>query len=116
MATRLAHLIKFVSNMDSAVAFHRDVLGLPLKFASPEWSEFVTGETTLALHPASKEHPAGSAMAGFQIDDLRAFYAKRDQLGIKFTSPPEVMHGTLLAHFIDLDGATCTIEEARKSR
>ena len=34
---------------DCAVRFYRNVLGLRLKFESPEWSEFVTGEMTLAL-------------------------------------------------------------------
>jgi len=34
-----------------AVKFYRDVLGLTVKFESPGWSEFATGETTLALHP-----------------------------------------------------------------
>ena len=46
---KLAYAIKFVADMDRAVAFHRDVLGLMLKFQSPGWSEFLTGETTLAL-------------------------------------------------------------------
>ena len=45
--------------MDKAVKFYRDVVGLTLKFESPGWSEFVTGETTLALHPASEKNPAG---------------------------------------------------------
>ncbi len=49
---RLDYAIKFVGDMDSAVEFYRDALGLPLKFQSPFWSEFETGETTLALHPA----------------------------------------------------------------
>ena len=110
MTIKLSHLIKFVADMDKAVAFHRDVLGLKLKFASPEWSEFATGETTLALHPASSDHPAGSAMAGYWTDDLKAFYAKRDQLGVTFTSPPTQTHGALMAHFRDIDGALCTIE------
>jgi catechol 2,3-dioxygenase-like lactoylglutathione lyase family enzyme len=44
--------MEFVSEMGTAVNFYRDVLGLQLKFESPGWSEFVTGETTLALHPA----------------------------------------------------------------
>ncbi len=51
---KLSYVIKFVGDMDRAVKFYRDVLGLPLKFESPGWSEFATGETTLALHPASK--------------------------------------------------------------
>ena len=48
-------MIKFVADMDKAVKFHRDMLGLKVKFESPGWSEFVTGETTLALHPASEK-------------------------------------------------------------
>ena len=59
MPPKLAYAILFVSDMDRAVTFYRDTLGLPLKFQSPGWSEFVTGKTTLALHPASAENPAG---------------------------------------------------------
>jgi lactoylglutathione lyase len=51
--TQLKYVIKFVADMEKAVKFYRDTLGLPLKSQSPGWSEFVTGETTLALHPAS---------------------------------------------------------------
>ena len=39
----LKYVIKFVADMDRTVKFYRDVLGLPLKFQSPGWSEFVTG-------------------------------------------------------------------------
>jgi len=53
--------------MDNAVKFHRDVLGLQLKFQSPGWSEFVTGETTLALQPASDKNPAGKVELGFTV-------------------------------------------------
>jgi lactoylglutathione lyase len=57
--TQFKYAIKFVADMDKAVKFYRDVLGLKVKFESPRWSEFVTGETTLALHPASDKNPAG---------------------------------------------------------
>ena len=51
---KLTYVMKFVSNMDDAVNFYRDTLGLPLKSQSPGWSEFATGSTVLALHPASE--------------------------------------------------------------
>ena len=35
MANKLSYVIKFVADMDRAVAFYRDTLGLPLKFQSP---------------------------------------------------------------------------------
>jgi hypothetical protein len=40
------YVIKFVADMNNAVKFYRDSLDLQLKFESPGWSEFVTGETT----------------------------------------------------------------------
>jgi catechol 2,3-dioxygenase-like lactoylglutathione lyase family enzyme len=47
--TRLRYAIKFVADMEKAVKFYHDVLGLEGKFESPGWSEFVTGDTTLEL-------------------------------------------------------------------
>ena len=58
--TQLRYVIKFAANMVKAVKFHRDVLGLKVKFESPGWSEFVTGETTLGLHLASDKNLVGS--------------------------------------------------------
>jgi catechol 2,3-dioxygenase-like lactoylglutathione lyase family enzyme len=71
---KLQYVIKFVADMNKAVKFYRDVLGLQLKFESPGWSEFVTGETTLALHPASDKNPAGKVELGFTVADVEAFY------------------------------------------
>jgi catechol 2,3-dioxygenase-like lactoylglutathione lyase family enzyme len=106
---RLTHAIKFVADMDAGVAFYRDKLGLEPKFQSPFWSEFATGETTLALHPASEENPAGSVQLGFGADDLAGFYARRDDLGITFIQPPTDMHGTQIARFRDCEGAEVSL-------
>jgi catechol 2,3-dioxygenase-like lactoylglutathione lyase family enzyme len=102
---RLNYAIKFVAEMDKAVAFYRDALGLSPKFESPFWSEFDTGETTLALHPASAENPAGGVQLGFTVDSLADFYNRRDELGIAFSQPPHEVHGVHLAVFRDPDGA-----------
>ena len=72
---QLRYVIKFVYDMDKAVRFYRDALGLKLKFESPGWSEFSTGETTLALHPASDKNPAGKIELGFSVADVEAFIA-----------------------------------------
>ena len=70
MAIKLGYAIHFVADMNRAVAFYRDTVGLHLKFSSPEWSEFATGTTTLALHPASAENPAGTTHLGLHADDI----------------------------------------------
>src|SRR5207244_11008692 len=86
--TKLRYVIKFVADMNKAVKFHRDVLGLQLKFESPGWSEFVTGETTLALHPASDKNPAGKVELGFTVADVDAFYCDMMFKGVLFCMPP----------------------------
>lgn len=106
---RLTYVMKFVADMDKAVAFYRDVLGLPLRFQSPDWSEFETGGTTLALHRASAAHPAGSAQIGLGVDDIDAFYREKAAAGIVFTRPPTVEHGVKLADFVDSDGAEVSV-------
>lgn len=106
---QLTYAIKYVADMDRAVAFHRDVLGLPLKFQSSEWSEFATGDTTLALHAASEDKKAGTVELGFASDDLGGFHSKRDELGVEFTRPPTEMHGMHIAQIIDPDGAEISV-------
>jgi lactoylglutathione lyase len=108
----LNYAIKFVSDMDSAVAFYRDTLGLGLTFQSPFWSEFETGQTRLALHPASDENPAGSVQLGLGTADIDGFYAAGQAEGLVFTSPPTDMHGTRIARFRDLDGAEISVSQA----
>jgi len=105
MGTRLTYVIKFVADMDAAIAFHRDVLGLPVKFATPFWTELVTGETTLALHPATEDKPAGTVQVGFGVDDLAAFYAEKSAAGLEFTQAPRDQHGVKIAALRDCEGA-----------
>jgi len=100
---RLSYVMKYVSDMDKAVAFYRDTLGLTLKFQSPGWSEFATGETTLALHAASDKRPAGSAELGFSVDDLEKFHSEAVAKGVVFTRPPTAEHGVTLASFLDCE-------------
>ena len=107
----LRYVIKFVSQMDQAVSFHRDALGLPLKFQSPEWTEFDTGETTLALHLTDDTHAAGSCQLGFSTSALDAFFEEREKRGISFTMAPTNMHGQRIARFCDPDGAETSVSE-----
>src|SRR5246500_4310066 len=115
-STQLRYAIKFVADMDKAVKFYRDVLGLTLKFESPGWSEFVTGETTLALHPASDKNPAGKVELGFTVADVEAFYRDMSAKGGLFTMPPKKQDfGVVLAQFVDSEGALAVWARRRRS-
>ena len=107
---QLKYAIKFVADMDNAVKFYRDTLGLPLKFQSPGWSEFLTGETTLALHPASDKNPAGKVELGFTVADVEAFYRDISAKGVRFSMPPKKQDfGGVLAQFVDSEGTPCSV-------
>ncbi len=109
-ATQLRYVIRFVADMDKAVRFYRDVMGLPLKFESPGWSEFATGETALALHPASDKNPAGKVELGFTVPNVEAFYRDMSAKGVLFTMPPKKQDfGGVLAQFVDSEGAHCSV-------
>src|SRR3954447_16099670 len=96
---RLNYAIKFVSDMDAAVAFYRDTLGMTLLFQSPFWSEFDSGATKLALHPDCEENPAGIVQLGLAITDIDEFHAAGLANGLVFTRPPTEVHGTRIARF-----------------
>jgi predicted enzyme related to lactoylglutathione lyase len=110
VAAKLNYVIEFVGDMDRAVKFYRDTLGLPLKFQSPGWSEFSTGETTLGLHPASEKNAAGTVEMGFNVPDLQSFYEEMQSKGVKFLMAPKKQDfGGMLAQFEDSEGAFVSV-------
>jgi predicted enzyme related to lactoylglutathione lyase len=110
MTPRFTYAIHFVADMDRAVKFYRDTLGLALKFASPHWSEFSTGETTVALHPSSDRNPAGMTRLGFNVDDIHVFHKEMTAKGVQFTmAPAKQEFGGMLAEFVDAEGTRVTV-------
>lgn len=80
------YAIEFVADMTRAVTFYRDIVGLTLTFESPGWPRFSTGETTLALHPASDKNPPGQLdEMGFGAPDLHDFFNTMAAKGVAST-------------------------------
>jgi lactoylglutathione lyase len=112
MQAQLTYAIKFVLDMDKAVAFYRTTFGLTPRFTSPDWSEFETGATRLALHLTDDPQKAGSVQIGFTVPDLPRIYAARDDLGLTFSQAPFEEHGTLLSRVVDCEGAEVSLSGA----
>jgi lactoylglutathione lyase len=117
---KLDYIIIFVSDMQRSTEFYRDLLGLPLKFSSPGWTEFATGSTTIALHPARDavqsssqgQSPAGQAQLGFQVDDLDTVYTSLQAQGVEFSLPPKQQsEGGTVAVLHDPDGLGITLRQ-----
>lgn len=109
MTAVLSYAIKFVADMDAAIAFHVAQLGLKLRFGSPEWSEFDTGATTLALHRASDEHPDGSCQLGFRVEDVDMFCADVAARGVAIVQAPTDLHGQRIAKLRYPDGSEFSV-------
>jgi len=109
MDIKFKYVIKFVSDMNLAINFYRDRLGLKLKYQSSEWSEFETGPTTLALHVSSPAHPAGSAQLGFGTDNIDDVYKSLLAQDTAFPKAPEAIHGIKLAEFLDSENSPCSL-------
>ncbi|HVQ37832.1 MAG TPA: VOC family protein [Pyrinomonadaceae bacterium] len=116
MFKQLDYTMVVVSDMQRSVEFYRDTLGLPLKFHSPDWTEFQTGTTTFALHGGGIAPPgpptgdpskqAGHCSIGFNVEDVDKTYEELKAKGISFVMPPTQREGEgiRLAVAIDPDG------------
>ncbi len=116
MFKQIDYTMVIVSDMARSVEFYRDKLGIPLKFQSPDWTEFLTGTTTLALHGGggiprqttggSADKDAGTCSIGFNVDDVDKTYQELKSKGINFVMPPTQREGEgiKLAVCIDPDG------------
>lgn len=120
---RVNYAIVFVSDMKRSVAFYRDVLGLPLKFESPGWTEFATDGATLALHLSHgpkvagddpKQTPAGRCRPGLSVPDLDEFHKRMVAKGVTCLQEPKDVFGSRVAQYADPDGLPISVGAQRR--
>ncbi|HXA75548.1 MAG TPA: VOC family protein [Candidatus Acidoferrales bacterium] len=110
----------FVANMDRAVQFYTEVLGLKLVYRfGNDWASLKTDDgMNVGLHPASKESPAGrkgSITIGFEVSEsMRKVVAAMKERGVKFVSPIVDDKEIKAAHFEDPDGNEMYFVEAQQ--
>ncbi len=120
--SKFSYVIVFVSDMDRSVAFYRDVLGFSLKHQSHKWTEFGTGETTLALHLAdAADHahahshatsPAGHCQIGLTVANINDFHVEMVGKGVKCIQPPKKEVFGSLAIYADPDGLPFSVSDS----
>ncbi len=100
-----------VDDFEKGVEFYRDVLGIPLLFtAPPNMAFFQCGTVRLlvGVHGGTGGVSRGSAVY-FEVDDIQETFESLERKGVRFKSPPHVIHRSggmemLLADFRDPDG------------
>jgi lactoylglutathione lyase len=120
---RVNYAIVFVSDMKRAVSFYRDVLGLPLKFESPGWTEFATDGAILALHASNgpkpeKDNPrevsAGRCRPGLCVPNLDEFHKRMVAKGVPCIQEPMEVFGARIAQYVDPDGLAISVGEEKR--
>ena len=114
----LDHVYYWTRDMDKAVAFYRDVLGLSLsRQDGGNWVEFEAGPVRFALHAVVEGHPVqpGGGTAVFEVEDIDEARRALESRGVKFGHSAEVGEYARYATFEDPDGNTIQIIEYARS-
>ena len=92
-------------DMDRAIAFYTDVIGLEVRFRSPNWTELTYGDAVVALHSGG-DGEFNSTGLGFTVVDIRAACREVSAGGGKVVSGPSERPGEpiMLAHLADTEG------------
>jgi predicted enzyme related to lactoylglutathione lyase len=131
-----------VSNMEKAVAFYENVLGLRKTYEHPVWTSFDVGEVSFALALSGtkkseknakvctscslcvlryaagkvkldKETPTATSVIYFQLENLDETHRKLKEQGVKFiTEPKEQGWGGRTAIMLDPDNNVLVLSEA----
>jgi len=107
----VAQLLIPVEDLDRAVAFYRDTLGLRFLFTAPPQMSFfqVGGVRLLVGVPAADQPRQRGSQVYFQVADIHDVFRTLAGRGVKFAVSPHVVHRTAttelwLAEFRDPDG------------
>ncbi len=112
----------FTCRWPEAVAFYRDVIGLPLVFSDERlgWAQYDLGGVFLGLERCDPDDPVEQELVGrfagisLAVDDIQASYQQLKKRKVRFSAPPEQqLWGGVLAHFYDLDDNVLTLIGSR---
>lgn len=108
MLDRVDNAHYWTKDMDAAVSFYRDVLGLGMRMrAGEDWAEFDVGGTTVALHGTREGHapPQAGATVVFEVEDLEQAIVSLRARGVGFEGEVNEVpgHGRFVS-FRDPDG------------
>jgi predicted enzyme related to lactoylglutathione lyase len=110
----------FVSDMDRAVKFYTELLGLELQYRfGNHWASVkAPGGLVIGLHPASQANPSGkqgSITIGFSLDEpLEASVERLMKKGVNFTGAIMDDKEVRFAYFSDADGNAMYLNEVKQ--
>ena len=112
---RIGQIAVTARDLDRAVAFYRDALGMRFLFRVPDLAFFDCGGVRLMLGaPERPEHDHPSSTLYFLVDDLHAACDTLAGRGVTFTDRPHLVatmpdHELWMAFFVDSEGNTLAL-------
>ena len=109
----IGQIARTVSNIDQAVKFYGDVLGLPHLYTFGDLAFFDCGGTRLFLRAA--EERGEQSILYFRVGDINAAYDELRERGVQFENAPHLIHKhddgveEWMAFFPDPDGQLLAI-------
>ena len=101
-----------IKNMDSAIEFYKEVLGLPLLFNTDNMAFFeCNGQRLLLSLPEKDEFANSSSVIYFQVDDIKKSVEQLIEKGVSFLDQPHIIAKmgnteTWMTFFKDTEGNT----------
>ena len=87
--TRIGQIAINIHDLDRAIAFYRDKLGLPLLFTAGTLAFFDCGGVRLMLsHPEKPEFDHPSSILYFNVPDIAAAHRQMLAAGVQFEDQP----------------------------
>lgn len=131
MIRHVAGIADIVEDLDAAVRFYRDVLGLPVKYGQGEsyaeieiggilhfgiWSREGAAEATLGDSAAVDRVPLGFTV-GFEVDAVEPSSQTMVERGWQMVQPAKKEPwGQIISRFLSPSGALCEVSETPRAR
>lgn len=121
MLNKLDYVILFVSNMKESTKFYRDILQLPMKSESEISTEFLHGETMLALHSQTEgqnldKNPKTGVTIGFVVNNIDSLCDELKGKGVKFLEGPKDEEFGRHAVIVDPDGYAISLAQMKSQK
>ena len=117
----LGQIAHVVSDIDQAVGFYRDRVGLKLLFrAPPNLAFFACGDVRLMVtQPEGKSTAGANSTLYFKVDDIAATRLVMQARGVRFDDEPHLIaklpdHELWMTFFRDPDGSLLALMEERR--
>ena len=119
---KVNYLIIFVSNMKMSIGFYKNILGMKLKFETPEWTEFEVEGATIALHKSDIKNSAdadsdkavsGRCRPGLSVSNLDEFHKRMIENNVTCFQEPKEVFGDRIAQYLDPDGLAISVSEEK---